>query len=294
MKSAPLKASLFIIITVSILTIVTGLLFYKNLIGVLGAWNKSNKMNIYLKVDTTTDDKNKIIALIRQNSHVSSVNVIDRKEAGLAFQNSLKEFSSGLITVDEMIDLIPETIEIDLDGSLSLNERDAKFAELADSFKGQEQIEEINYSASWLKKFELIDKVFRSAGALIFLILLFSISYLVALMVRVYIDDSKQEIEIYSLLGATSWSIYRLFLKDIFWFLSASLLASFTALFLLFIYLKNRLSASGLSSVISDNLHFLSLSESMFVILSLFVFIYLNSFITIRSSVNRLNQLTNE
>lgn len=294
MKVAPLKISLFIVITVSILLIVTGLLFYKNLIGLLGAWNQANKMNIFLKVDSTDSEKNKLLELIKQNNRVSTVNIIDRAAAGLAFQNSLKEFSSGLITVDDMIDLIPETIEVDVNSELSLQERESVFTDLANQLKGQPQIEEISYSATWIKKFELVDRIFRSAGLFVFLILLISISYLVALMVRVYIDDSKQEVEIYSLLGATRWAIYKLFLKDIFLFLAASLLSSFGILFLIFFYIKNKLTSSGLSSVISENLHFLTFSESMYIIFALFLFIYTNSFITIQTSVNRLNQLTND
>ena len=114
------------------------------------------------------------------------------------------------------------------------------------------------------------------------------------MMVRVYIDDSKQEIEIRSLLGATRWSIYQLFLRDIFYFLAASLFVSFSVLFLIFTYTKNRLSDSELSSIIADNFQFLSLNESLFVISAIFIFIYTNSFFTIQSSVNRLNQLTND
>ncbi len=294
MKVTPLKISLFFVITVSILMIVTGLLFYKNFIGVLGAWNQANKMNIYLKSDATETDKNNIIALIKQTSGVSTIKVIDRKQAGLAFQNSLKEFSTGLVTVDEMVDLIPETIEVELESHLDLTERETVFTALTSQLGNIEQIEDMSYGASWLKKFELIDKVFRSAGILIFLTVLISISYLVALMVRIYIEDSKQEVEVYSLLGATRWSVYRLFLKDIFLFLSASLLTSFLVLFVLFSYFKNKLGASGLSKVISDNLHFLSLTESLVVIVALFVFIYTNSFFTIQSSVTKLNQLSND
>lgn len=294
MKIAPLKVSLFIVITVSILMIVAGLLFYKNLIGILGAWNQSNKMSVYLKVDTTTEEKNKIIAFIKQKPDVSSVNIVDRTAAGLAFQNTLKEFSSGLVTEDEMVDLIPETIEVDLNSSLSLKERETVFAEIASKLKIYDSIEDLSYSADWLKKFEQFDKILKSVGLLIFITLLVSISYLVALMVRVYIDDSKQEIEIYSLLGATRWSIYRLFLKDVFLFLSTSLLTSFAILFFAFTYAKTKLTASGLSMVISENIHFLTFSESMTVVFALFIFIYLNSFITIQSSVNKLNQLNND
>ena len=131
-------------------------------------------------------------------------------------------------------------------------------------------------------------------GFLVFMVVLSSISYLVALMVRVYIEDSKQEIEIYSLLGATRWSIYKLFLKDVFIFLTVSLLTSFTILFLSFHLIKTKFASSGLSFMIADNLKFLSFSEALFVTAALFVFIYLNSFLTIQTAVTKLNQLSND
>lgn len=294
MKVAPLKLSIFVVITVSILMIVSGLLFYKNLIGLLGAWNQSSKMSVFLKVDTTAEDKERIISFLKATPTVENVALIDRTQAGTAFRNSLKEFSSGLMTEDEMIDLIPETLEVDLKSSTGLNQREAAFTEIAGGLRQHVQVEEVSYSASWLRKFELLDNIFRTTGFMVFLIVLSSISYLVALMVRVYIEDSKQEIEIYSLLGVTRWSVYKLFLKDVFIFLTASLVTSFALLFLSFQIIKTKFAASGLSVMISENLRFLSFPEALFVTAALFVFIYLNSFLTIQTTVTKLNQLSND
>lgn len=294
MKVAPLKLSIFVVITVSILMLVSGLLFYKNLIGLLGAWNQSSKMSIFLKVDTTAEDKERIISFLKETPTVENVALIDRSQAGTAFRNSLKEFSSGLMTEDEMIDLIPETLEVDLKNSTRLNQREAAFAEIAAGLRQHTQVEEVSYSASWLRKFELLDNIFRTTGFMVFLIVLSSISYLVALMVRVYIEDSKQEIEIYSLLGVTRWSVYKLFLKDVFIFLTASLATTFALLFLSFQIIKTKFASSGLSAIISENLRFLSFSEVLFVTAALFVFIYLNSFLTIQTAVSKLNQLSND
>lgn len=291
MKMTSLKISLFIIITLSILVIVAGLLSYKNFIGLLGAWSQSNKMNIYLKIDTTEEDKKNIVALIEKNQMVTTVNIIDRVAAGQAFQRSLQEFSSGLITEDEMLDLIPETIEVDLKNTLNISERQSVFADLASQLKQQIQIEEVNYGASWLKKFEFIDSIVRSLGLFIILLLFVSMSYLVALMVRTYIEDSKQEIEVFSLLGATRWSIYQIFLKDIFMFLVISLAVSLALLYGAFTYLKSQLPPS---LMLADNLRFLSTKELIGVTFLFFLFVYVNSFITIQSAVNRLNQLTHE
>jgi cell division protein FtsX len=294
MKINSLKVSLFFIITLSIFLIISGLLVYKNAVGFLTAWNQANKMVIYLKVDTTDVERQKLITELKAKPDISKVEVVDRAQAAKSFQSSLKEFSSGLITDDEMLDLIPETLEVDLSTSLNLKEREAAFSSLNDYLKTNTSVEDTNYGAAGLKKFERIDNFLRSTGLFVCFILVLSISYLVALMVKVYIDDSKAEIEVYSLLGATRWSIYKLFLKDIFAFLATSLFFAFGALLLVFIYLKDKLQNSELTRVVTDSLRFLTLQEILIVAALLFVFVYINSFLTIQNSVTKLNQLSND
>lgn len=298
MKASTLRTSLFFVITLSILILISGLLFYKNLVGIMTAWNQANRMTIYLKIDTSQNEREKLVTWLRQQNHVTATEYVSREQAAVSFRESLKEFSAGLLSEDDFYDLIPETLEVDLSADLNLSEREAGFATLKDDLMKSgalaATVDEIHYGADNLKKFERLDRVIRSVGTLIFFIVLISISYLIALMVRVFIEDSKQEIEVYSLLGATRWSIYRLFLRDIFVFLSASLFLSFTLLFFIFVFVRERLSSSDLASLWSGSLRFLSFGESATVAGLLFLFIYLSSFLTIRSSVSRLTPLSNE
>lgn len=298
MKASTLRTSLFFVITLSILILISGLLFYKNLVGIMTAWNQANRMTIYLKIDTSQNEREKLVTWLRQQNHVTATEYVSREQAAVSFRESLKEFSAGLLSEDDFYDLIPETLEVDLSADLNLSEREAGFATLKDDLMKSgalaATVDEIHYGADNLKKFERLDRVIRSVGTLIFFIVLISISYLIALMVRVFIEDSKQEIEVYSLLGATRWSIYRLFLRDIFLFLSASLFLSFTLLFFIFVFVRERLSSSDLASLWSGSLRFLSFGESATVAGLLFLFIYLSSFLTIRSSVSRLTPLSNE
>ena len=249
---------------------------------------------VFLKIDAAEDEKAALIQSIKSEASVISVEETDREKAGLEFQKSLKEYSAGLVTTDELIDLIPETLEVDVDKSLSLEQRAVAFQELDGRIRVLPGVDDVSYSATWLTKFERIDKLARSAGLFIFLLVLIIISYLVALMIRAYIDDSKQEIEIYNLLGATRWSLYKLFLKDIFIFLIGSLATSIGALYVVFNYLKAHLNSAGLSQLIVSNLNFLTISEIAVLSAILFAFIYFNSFLTITSSVNRLNQISND
>ena len=111
---------------------------------------------------------------------------------------------------------------------------------------------------------------------------------------RVYIDDSKSEIEVYNLLGATRWSIYKLYLRDLISFVSFSLIVALVFSSVLFSYFKNFLSESGLSKLVSENLVYLSPFELISLLLILLVVIFAHSFVTISSSVNKLNQINND
>lgn len=294
MKPATLKISIFVIITLAIFSMLAGFLVYRNAINALGIWDKANKMIVYLKVDTNAQEKAAVLEKVRGFASVSSAIEIDRTEAGIEFQKSLKEYSSGLITTDELIDLIPESIEVELEKSLSTDERASHFAEIESAVKSFSYVEEVSYSATWLKKFEGLHKFVRTSGHFIFLLLLLLLSYLVALMIRAYIDDSKQEIEVYNMLGATSWSLYRLFLSNMVWYIAASLAVSFGALFVIFNYFKTHLGQAGLSRILVDNLIFLTAGEITGLAVAIFVFIYANSFFTVMASVNRLNQISND
>lgn len=294
MKLSSLKVAIFFIISLCILSLIVGFLTYRNTLTVLGVWNDSNKMLVFLKTDTNETQRLALIEKIKATENVTSVELVDRKTAGQDFQKSLKEFSNSLLTSDELMDLIPETLEVDLKKQFSLSERQKAFEQLALLLKPEAQVEEVSYSSTWLQKFEKIDQLFRSIGYVVFILMLALMSYLISLMMRVYIDDAKAEIEIYNLLGATRWSIYKLYLNDLIAFVVFSLIVALGLSFLLFKYFKNFMLGSGLSKILSDNITFLQPSE-IFVLMLVFSGVILtHSFLTIYSSVNKLNQISND
>lgn len=294
MKATALKLSVFIVMTLSVFAILSGFLVYKNTLGALGLWNKSSKMTVFMAIDANTPDKENVVKKIKEDPDVESVAETDREKAGAEFQKSLKEYSTGLVTTDELIDLIPESIEVDVKQQLGTEERTAVFARLEKTLRPLASVGDISYSSTWLNKFEGLSRFARSTGLMLFILMCLLISYIVALMLRIYIDDSKQEVEVFNLLGATRWSLYKMYLKDLLLFLCGSFLVSFGAVFISFDYIKSHLGRAGLSQMLVDNLTFLSLKEGSLLGAGLFIFIFLNSFYTITSSVNRLNQISNE
>lgn len=295
MKTPALKLAMLFTTALSIFLIVVGFLFYKNVLISLGAWSNANKIQIFLKTDTEENDILKIQTEVSTFSSVKSVSKIDRQAAGEEFKKTLKEFSNGVITEDELIDLIPVTLEVELVSGLSPQERQ-KIIEstVAQINQFGSLIEEISYSTTWLQKFEKVDKYLRLIGLMAFVSILLLTSFMISLMTRVYIDDSKSDIEVYNLIGATKWRIYKVFFADLFKFLLFGLIASYAASFIFFNTMKSQIQKTNLLPLFVNEFSFLNTKESL-VLFGLVLVVFLgHAFYTISSSINSLNQIQND
>ena len=294
MKSNSLRVTLLFVVTFSILSMISGFLIYKNTLLALGAWSNSNKLQAFFKTDTAENEINQVIQNLKSDGNITDVKRVDRNKAGTEFQKSLKEFASGLLTEDELIDLIPESIEVELSPVADISMRADRLQKLAESLMTTGLVEDVSYSTSWLKRFEKVDRFLKNFGLFIFLVLLTITSYLVSLMMRVYIDDSRNEIEVYNMLGATKWTIYKLYIKDLFGFLLISLVASIGVSYAFFYYVKSSLLENSILPQIAGELKFINLTESLVlfgILLSVFI---LHSAMTVGQAVNQLNQIQND
>lgn len=295
MKTPTLKLAMLFTTALSIFMIVAGFLFYKNVLISLGAWSNANKIQIFLKTDTEEKDITKIQDAVSALPSVKSVSKIDRQAAGEQFKKTLKEFSSGVITEDELIDLIPVTLEVDLVEGLSPQERQQQIeSTVAQINKFSSSIEEVSYSTTWLQKFEKVDKYLRLIGLMAFVSILILTSFMISLMTRVYIDGSKSDIEVYNLVGATKWRIYKVFFADLFKFLLFGVVVSYAASFVFFNVLKSQILKSNLLPLFANEFSFLNSKES-FILFGLVLIVFLaHAFYTVSSSINSLNQIQND
>ncbi|MBC7420418.1 MAG: hypothetical protein H7328_06780 [Bdellovibrio sp.] len=292
MKWTPLKISLLFIIFLSQLMVLAGFLTYKNLNTVLGSWNKSAHLSVYLKTDILGSERAEIETKIRENQNVQTVEFVDRDKAAKEFQKSFGEYSAGLLTVDELIDLVPETFVVSLKNDLSLLQKVEVFNELIASTKNFSGVDEVSFGGDWLQKFSKLDQTLKSIGTFILAVVLLSVSFLSALMVRILIDDAKAELEVYTLIGATRWFIYKIFLREMLAFVILSLVFSFVTLFGLFIYLKNVFLVRNMTLNFADRLEFLSPQEMIIFAILVGGFIFVSSFISLKTTIQRLNQFS--
>ncbi len=290
MKWTTLKISLLFIITLSQLMILAGFLTYKNLNTVLGSWNNAAHLSIYLQTDILDEERGTIEMKIRQNQNVQKVDFVDRDRAAKDFQKSFGAYSAGLLSVDELIDIVPEAFVISLKNDLSLLQKMDVFNEITTATKGLSGIDEVSFGGEWLKKFSKLDQTLKSIGLFVLAIVLLSVSFLSALMVRILIDDAKPELEVYTLIGATRWFTYKIFLREMLAFTMLSLVLTFISLFGIFEYLKNVYLSKHMDLAFSTRLTFLSPGEIFIFALLVVIFIFVSSFIALKTTIQRLNQ----
>ena len=236
MRWSSLKLSLLVVLTFSMLLILMSFLMYKNLNILLGFWDKDNRVSIYLKAEANDSDKDSVLQLLKSRSELEDIQFIDRNAATADFKKMFGEYSSGMISVDEMIDLVPESFTARI---LLGSEADLNFSNLKLALTSHPLVEDISYGGEWLSKFAKLDRALKFIGLTLALVLSLSVTLISALMVRSLVDESKNEIEVLSLVGATRWLIYKKNLMQLLYFFLLSLILSICISFSTFYFFKN-------------------------------------------------------
>lgn len=291
MRWSSLKISLLVVLTFSMLLILMSGLFYKNLNILLGFWDKDNRVSIYLKADATESDKENVLQLLKSRNEIEDIQFVDRTQATADFKKMFGEYSAGMVTVDEIIDLVPESFTAKLKVVPNL---DSSFTGFKLSVADQPLVESISYGGEWLSKFAKFDRALKFVGLILVLVLSLSVTLISALMVRSLVDESRNEIEVLSLIGATRWLIYRRYLAVLLYFFIISLSFSLVISYSIFYFFKNNFLLSEGFNFVATSLKFLSVTEVVFVLLILFVFIMSGAAVSLRSTLMRLNLFSYE
>ena len=250
-------------------------------------------MSIYLKVDANEEDKNEVLKMLQSSELLEDIQFVNRDRASDDFKKMFGEYSAGIITVDEMIDLVPESFSAKLKTNFSVAGNNS-FLNLKNTLLNHAFVEEVFYGGEWLVKFKKLDGALKILGLALILVLSLAVALISALMVRSWVDESKNEIEVYSLIGATRWLIYGKYLRQYLFFFLLSLLGSIFLCFGLFYILKNKFLVSQGFVFIADNLQFLTEVEILIILSMLFVFVFTGAALSLKSTMQRLSLFSYE
>ncbi len=175
----------------------------------------------YIKDNLSPEEVVKLVETTSQLEGVQEVHYISKEEA-------LQKLKEDLAQYEDILAALPEN---PLPSSLEITVYETKYLEeVAVQLSQYSGIEEVNYGGELTKNLLLIFDFIRKTGLLIILVLFFISILIMFSVIKISVHSREQEIEIMTLVGATSWFIRWPFIIEGF---LKGLISSFIAFFLL-------------------------------------------------------------
>ena len=152
----------------------------------------------YLKDDISEEDINKLVQDTSELQGVKEVKYISKEAAFQKLREDLSEHEDMLAGIPE--NPLPASIEI------LVTETDF-LEEIAFQLNQYNGIEEVNYGGQLTKNLILVFDFVRNTGLAIISLLIFVAILIMVSVIKISVHSRHEEIEIMSLVGATSWFI---------------------------------------------------------------------------------------
>ena len=196
-------------ITLALLIVSLFLLVFVNLENAAENWSERVQVTVYFDRDLTSLEQTTLRGKIEALPETSRVNYVSRDEA-------LKRFKSRLRGQETLLEGVrPEVLPTSFEISLKRANRDTQGVEsYVASLKRVPGITEVQYGEEWVKRFNSFLNFIRLLGALLGGFLVLAVIFIVSNTIKLTIYARRDEIEVMSLVGATSFFIKAPFLLE--------------------------------------------------------------------------------
>ena len=183
--------TILIIVGVFLLISINSSLFLKNIESQL-------EIIVYLEDNISQAEINNIKSNIASIDGIKEVKFVSKEEA---YQRLLKDLG-------EQKDILSAIEKNPLPASLEIQVKDPKVIEqIANRIAEFKKVEEVEYGREIAEKLLNFTYVFRRAGMLVLALLVFASILIISNIIKITVYARRNEIEIMSLSGATSWFI---------------------------------------------------------------------------------------
>lgn len=152
----------------------------------------------YLRENLSTEEINRLVQDTGELEGVREVMYISKEDAFQKLKDDLAEHVEILAGIPE--NPLPSSIEILVTGT-------EYFEDIAFQLNQYSGIEEVNYGGQVTKKLIVLFDFIRKSGLAIISILIFIAILIMFSVIKISVHSRQKEIEIMSLVGATSWFI---------------------------------------------------------------------------------------
>lgn len=183
--------TILIIVGVFLLISINSSLFLKNIESQL-------EIVVYLEDDISNAELNTLKSNITSIEGIKEVKFVSKKEAYQRLSKDLGEQKDILSAIE--VNPLPASFEIQVKDPKMIEQ----IANQIDKFK---KVEEVEYGRETAEKLLNFTYIFRRAGMLLLALLIFASILIISNIIKITVYARRNEIEIMSLAGATSWFI---------------------------------------------------------------------------------------
>ena len=196
-------------ITLALLIVSLFLLVFVNLENAAENWSERVQVTVYFDRELTAQEQSMLRSKIMALQEVSRVSYVSRDEA-------LKRFKSRLRGQETILEGVrPEVLPTSFEISLKRSSRDTQGVEsFVASLKRIPGITEVQYGEEWVRRFNSFLNFMRLLGALLGGFLVIAVVFIVSNTIKLTIYARRDELEVMSLVGATSFFIKTPFLLE--------------------------------------------------------------------------------
>jgi cell division transport system permease protein len=192
-------STLFAIVAIALALTVLGtlLLITWNAERILAAWTSAAEFSIYLRDDTTPDERQAIEAAVDRSGLIDGREYVSKEDALTRFR---REFA-GLASLADGLgeNPFPPSIEVRVKTGA---ERDAQVRQLVSSLAGMPGVSDVRHDREWLERVSAGLETIRAAGLVLAALMAAAAAVTVATVVRLGLHARRDEIEIMDLVGA--------------------------------------------------------------------------------------------
>lgn len=169
---------------------------------IINLWGNTNKIIVYLN-ESDLNLQSKIKEKIQLIKGIDKVTILSQAENYQEFKGQISQFASSMSWDEELLELMPISLDITLQSQLNQDE----IFLISENIKSISGVDEILNGHNWILKYKLIfEKIEILVGTLALVFVITSVLIFMNLM-KTSVESRRKEIEIYEMIGESSWGI---------------------------------------------------------------------------------------
>lgn len=213
-KNWALKVSTLIVVTACFVVMGASLLVSQNFRNILTLWGEDVQMTVYLAQDLSEKGRLEIEERLKATGKVGEIHLVSQEKALGDFRTQLASYAPDISQDDELLKLIPASLQVRLAESISAEEQMPTLKMLAAEVKELQGVDEVSYGQDWVEKYTALVATFEMGLRLLGFVILMAALFVISNAIRASVQNRKEEVVVLEMIGATSAMIRKPFLVE--------------------------------------------------------------------------------